>query len=194
MTGDNHCYPLHLGGHPKQPMYHLNAANHTRFHDYFRERGLGPGSRDAGPNSWKSMSLNAQKQFLIDAMRHANVPEPWIQKNISSIMKGTKPGFNFSPYRKASRARLAKLAKLGLIAGVAFEILANPSTVYAAKVKMDWRDSVMRRRYGDCTKPTEIAMFKRVVMVPTALNLFSELESFDRTVVVSWEDQRPHDG
>jgi RHS repeat-associated protein len=102
--GDNHSYPMHLGGHPKeQPKYDMDGPNHTRFHDYFRENKIGPGSGDAGRKEWASWSPEKQKEFIKNALRRANVPESWIQENIDAIMKRGRPGFNFSPYKNASK-------------------------------------------------------------------------------------------
>jgi RHS repeat-associated protein len=190
--GENHCYPLHLGGHPHGPTYFLDAAAHTRFHDVLTEAGVGPRSGIKGLERWAKMSKAAQRKLLMKAMRAAGYPEAVIRNQLGRAMRMAHPGINFSPFRRASAADLAKLARrLGITLAVLDIVLNDAAVAEAAEVKMDWRDPYWNKRYGDRPKKGEVAVFKKIVIEPTALNLFGSAESLPAQQVSGWEDLGP---
>src|SRR5260370_13251789 len=47
----------------------------------------------------------------------------------------------------------------------------------------------MMRQNGDTTKNAKVGVFRRIIMVPTLINIGGDVESLPRTIVVPWEDQ-----
>ena len=189
-AGLNHQYPLYLGGNPAQPLIYLTKDQHTRFHDYFRNKGFGYGRNKTiqSCSKWAKLTERQRKRMLMRAMRYAGIGNRIIQNNIDDIMKGSIPGQNLSKLRSTARGRVIPVA--GLIGGVALDILMNPGVVQAAEVSNDWRDPSMSMILGPRMEATQSADYSQIVVVPNSWNIFGEQIVYPATIVSPWVNYR----
>lgn len=190
-AGDNHFYPLYLGGANSQPVGHLSQPQHAAFHGYFDEVGLGyqDGNGPIARSLWKSMGDVERIDVIIKAADRAQLSgAQWesLFESMPDIMGRANPGEKTTrisdEYGPAMWPKgLNGPAVTGLTAFMAGADILSIYTQYK-----DWRESQHTMMYYD------LMVFRDkggefYLMEPGWLLKFADFALLDRRRGYSWQ-------